>query len=243
MLDFHVHIARLPHAGDLSRKLVDFGYRAQIVACEPWEWEKTAEILPIWNESARPGFGIHPQIAETVKKGEIFRLRELLSKYRQAFVGECGFDKRFPGYGEGQIQEELFRAQARLALEFKRPLMLHIVGDYRRCLGILDEEGFSASGQQIIFHRFGGDSEIVKSALKKNALFSLHTDSFRKASTKKAILQIPETRVRFETDADEKFSPATIEALANRLENVSKLFTEVRGNGRKPTAPPQSGTF
>lgn len=241
MLDFHIHMARLPHPGELSRKLLAFGYRAQIVACEPWEWEKSSEILPIWSDSATPGFGIHPQIAETVGNEEIFRLREFFQKYPQAFVSECGLDKRFPGYGEGQSQEKLFRAQARLAREFERPLMLHVVGDYRRCLKILESEGFSASGPQIIFHRFGGDTEIVNAALRKNALFSLHTDSFRKPSTKKAILSIPEKRVRFETDADENFFPATAEALANRLENVSKLFAEIRGqaneNGPKCSGP------
>ncbi len=229
MLDFHVHIARLPHSEELSCELLKKGYRAVIVACEPWEWEKAERLLPIWKESAIPCFGIHPMIAGTFDQKQLGALKELLEKYPKAFVGECGFDKRFPGYEPGEIQEKLFRFQARLALEFKRSLMIHVVGDHRRVLNVLEDEGFSASGPQPIFHRFGGDRETIDRATKLNALFSLHPDSFRKNSTREALSRIPAERIRFETDADEKFFPANAKALINRLREVAGLYLDVLG--------------
>lgn len=228
MLDFHVHLARLPHSEELSRELLEKGYSAVIVACEPWEWEKAERLLPIWKESATPCFGIHPMIVGTFDRKQLDALKNLLEKYPKAFVGECGIDKRFPGYGPGEIQEKFFRFQARLAQEFKRPLMLHVVGNHRRVLKILEEEGFSASGPQPIFHRFNGDQETVTRALPLNALFSLHPDSFRKNSTREALSRIPAERIRFETDADEKFFPANAEALVNRVREVAGLYLDVR---------------
>lgn len=224
MLDFHVHLARLPRPERLSLELIEKGYRAVIVACEPWEWEKTERLLPIWKKSAIPCFGIHPMIAGVFDKKRLNELRELLKKHPGAFVGECGIDKRFPGYGPGEIQEEVFRFQARLSLELRRPLMIHVVGNHRRVLGILEDEGFSASAPQAIFHRFGGDRETINRAMLLNPIFSLHPDSFRKASTRDALSLIPQERIRFETDADENLFPATADFLVCQLKAVSEHF-------------------
>lgn len=202
--DFHVHIARLPHAEELSQKLIARGYQAVIVACEKWEWDAVENLLSIWKEHATPCFGIHPMIASAEKENFPFLLQKLtalLEKYPQAFVGECGLDKRYPGYKPGEIQEEIFQRQAELALHFQRPLMIHSVGDTRRILKILEKLGFGENSPPIILHRFTGDAEIVQRALKFNALFSLHRDSFRKTSTREALPLIPEERIRFETDA------------------------------------------
>ncbi len=213
---------------EISRELLRRGYRATIVACEPWEWEQTERLLPIWKESGTPCFGIHPMIATTFDMERLDVLERLVERHPAALVGECGIDRRFPGYGPGEIQEGLFRVQARLAMKFKRSLMIHVVGDYRRVLKILEEEGFSASGPHPIFHRFGGDRETVNRALGINAIFSLHMDSFRKECTRKALSLIPRERIRFETDADETLFPMSAESLLNRLEEVSDLFDRSR---------------
>ncbi len=227
MLDFHVHLARLSFPEEISRELFLRSYRAITVACEPWEWKATERLLPIWKERATPCFGLHPMVAGAFDRKRLDELRRLLERHPEAPVGECGIDKRFPGYGPGDFQEGTFRIQARLALEFGRSLMIHVVGDYRRILKILEEEGFSASGPHPVFHRFGGDRETVNRALGLNAIFSLHTDSFRKKSTREALFLIPKDRIRFETDADEKLFPMTAESLLDRLKEVSDLFDRV----------------
>ena len=144
-------------------------------------------------------------IAEQDSLQGLEQLRSLLQKFPKAYVGECGLDKRFPGYAPEEVQEEIFISQARLALEFNRPLMIHAVGDYRRILKILEDLGFPRSNAFPIFHRFGGDKEVVKRALRMNALFSVHPDSFRKASTQASLSAIPRENLRLETDADENF--------------------------------------
>ena len=249
MFDFHIHIARLPQKKQLTQLLLNRNYDFIAVACEPWEWEEVAQLKKEFSTEIKPikvTYGIHPMIA-TQANDEIFaKLREYLQD-EHAMVGEAGIDKRYPGYEDG-TQDRVFLEQAKLALELKRDLQIHCVGDYMHVLKLLTEAGFPqeiSQGQEAehlhvlsrlqeaprpIFHRFGGDANFVKKALPFGALFSLHEDSFRKKSTAAAIPFIPESNVFFETDTDESFlEPAELaEALESRLESVRAAYAKCR---------------
>lgn len=212
MYDFHLHLTRLPHSKEVASLLKQAGTSYNNIACEPWEWEKSIEM------GETRAFGIHPMIATKVSEGDWERLTEILKQHPNAQVGECGLDKRFDGYEPGGVQEQVFRRQAQLAKALGRTLHIHCVGDYLRVVEILADAGFdngnstigtaAGAATQIVFHRFGGDISAVKAIRKAFgdcAIFSLHIDSFRKKSTDAAIKEIPQTRVRFETDADESF--------------------------------------
>ncbi len=236
MFDFHIHLARLPHPKRLIRLLLDRNYDFVAVACEPWEWNDVSLLKKEFSTGLKPiktAYGLHPKVAKDVTKEVLFELREYLKNDKRAMVGEAGIDKRYPGYDDGS-QDQIFLAQAGLALELKRDLQVHCVGDYMRVLRLLKEAGFSQDFKQTqdsprpIFHRFGGDLNFVKKALPLGALFSLHEDSFRKKSTTAAIPHIPQERVFFETDADESFlEPEELaESLENRLESVRAAYAK-----------------
>lgn len=206
MYDFHLHLTRLPHPAEVASLLKQAGTSYNNIACEPWEWEKSIEM------GETRAFGIHPMIATKISDSDWERLTEILKAYPAAHVGECGLDKRFDGYEPGGVQEQVFRRQALLAKELGRSLHIHCVGDYQRAISILDDLGFgtatpggTSAAPQVVFHRFGGEMAAVRAGLKFNSIFSLHMDSFRKKATAAAIKEIPQTRVRFETDADESF--------------------------------------
>lgn len=210
MFDFHIHLARLPHKKQLTTLLLYHNYDFIAVACEPWEWKEINLLKKEFSSGLKPfkvAYGIHPMIATQVSDGMLAKLRTLLEEDKHAMVGEAGIDKRYPGYEDG-TQDKVFLEQAKLALEFKRHLQIHCVGDYMRVLKLLEKAGFKATQEtsRPIFHRFGGDPAFVKKALAFGALFSLHTDSFRKKSTAAAIPIIPESNLFFETDADETFA-------------------------------------
>lgn len=215
MLDSHLHLARLPHAEELSYALKGLDYRYICIACEPWEWEKSLNL-----KVEKIALGIHPIIATQVSEPDFGKLEEILEQNTDASIGECGIDKRYPSYGNGEIQEQVFMKQVALAIKYKRDLQIHCVGDYGRIVKLLKQANYPPKGTsaKIIFHRFGGDTGIVHSALAMGAIFSLHADSFRKKSTIAAIAQIPEANVRFETDADETtFSTENVEEIATNL--------------------------
>lgn len=218
MLDFHVHLARFKQPEELCRELEKLGYEAVLVACEPWEWETAERLLEKFPESLSPCFGIHPMMASRISGRELQKLEGLLERHPYAFVGECGLDKRFEGYAPGGIQEEILRFQAQLAVRRGRPLELHVVGDYRRILGILEE----TPGVRPVFHRFGGDREIVSRAKKWHPIYSIHRDSLKKKSTRAALPSIPEQDIRFETDADESFPVKDSEGKSKSANETAK---------------------
>ena len=243
MFDFHIHLARLPQKKQLTQLLLDRNYDFIAVSCEPWEWEEVAQLKKEFSTEFKPfkvTYGLHPMIATQVTEKMLADLRKHLEEDPLAMVGEAGIDKRYPGYNDG-TQDQIFLAQAGLALELKRDLQIHCVGDYMHMLKLLEEAGFESVAQtdgatsapsreapRPIFHRFGGDVNFVKKALPYGALFSLHEDSFRKKSTAAAIKLIPESNVFFETDADESFlEPAELlEELEGRLESVRLAYAK-----------------
>lgn len=250
MFDFHIHLARLPHPKQLTQQLCYENYDFIAVACEPWEWDEVAQLKKEFSTEVKPfksAYGIHPMIAWQANDEMFAKLRDFLQDDKQAMVGEAGIDKRYPGYEDG-TQDRVFLEQAKLAVELKRDLQIHCVGDYMRLLNLLTEAGFAQDVSQTldeghlhvlsrlqeaprpIFHRFGGDRNFVKKALPFGALFSLHEDSFRKKSTAAAIPHIPQERVFFETDADESFldPDELVESLENRLESVRAAYAKCR---------------
>ena len=213
MIDLHIHLARLPYKEQLTQLLLDRHYDFIAIACEPWEWKDVSFLKKRFSTGVRPfkvAYGIHPMIATQANDGMFDDLRGFLQQDGNAMVGEAGIDKRYPGYDDG-TQDQVFLKQAELALEFRRDLQIHCVGDYMRVLRLLTKAGFPqdepwlSKAPRPIFHRFGGDVSFIKRALPYGALFSLHADSFRKKSTAATIPLIPHERVFFETDADETF--------------------------------------
>ena len=250
MFDFHIHLARLPQKRQLTQLLLDKNYDFVAIACEPWEWDEVNKLKVDFSTEIKPfkvSYGLHPMIATQVTDKTLADLRQHLKEDPLTMVGEAGIDKRYPGYNDG-TQDKIFLEQAKLALELKRDLQIHCVGDYMHVLKLLTEAGFPqeiSQGQEAehlhvlsrlqeaprpIFHRFGGDANFVKKALPFGALFSLHEDSFRKKSTAAAIKFIPESNVFFETDADESFlEPAELlEELEGRLESVRLAYAKCR---------------
>lgn len=244
--DNHIHIARLPEPLEVARELHERGYKYMAVACEPWEWKAVKEL---WEKASAEGwqngcgfsFGLHPMVAADIASKSSSddcwsEMRHLLKAFPDAQVGEAGLDKRYAGYEPGGTQEEVFRRQAKMALEFGRDLQIHCVGDYGRVVKILREVGFSdvrtgdaacekcvagVKRSRPIFHRFGGDAGIVKAGKPLGgAIFSIHADSFRKKATREALALIPAESLRFETDADETFvrdNTETPQEVADRL--------------------------
>lgn len=230
MFDFHLHLARFESSRALAKGLLDAGVNFNTIACEPWEWEKTLELMDE-GQDAHYAFGIHPMVASKMTDRNFSQLEEILRANPDTDVGECGLDKRFEGYEPAGIQEQVFKRQVLLAQELNRPLHVHCVGDYSRILRILQNCTSNAKqhDRPVVLHRFGGDVSVVKSALKAlgpQVLFSLHADSFRKKSTVAAIQEIPAQQIRFETDADESFA----EKFGNSPDEIIKQLEAVQNN-------------
>ena len=118
------------------------------------------------------------------------------------------------GAGAGVKLPTQSHAELDSATELKLPTLNQVQGDTRVTVP------WVTSGARPVFHRFGGDSGIVKAGLSLGALFSIHADSYRKKATREALALIPAENLLFETDADETFvtdANETPQEVANRL--------------------------
>ncbi|MCA1796216.1 MAG: TatD family hydrolase [Geobacteraceae bacterium] len=148
-----------------------------IATAQVRHWE---QLLPQL-DAARKRFGalgLHPWYADQWDSSCAARLETLLARPEVLGVGEVGLD---PAAGINmQVQEQVLRAQIRMALEFDKPLILHVSKGYSDVLRILKDEkaervggvvhGFSA-GANIgnAFSRLGFYLGIGPLLLRKNA--------------------------------------------------------------------------
>ena len=210
LYDSHIHITRLPHPRELAQELDRIGYAYAAVACEPGEWETLWKLwldLNLKSKGCNLAFGIHPMAISQATEPHRAELRRILERNNGFMVGEAGLDRRFPEYGAGELQEQWFTFQAELALELKRDLQIHCVGDYGRAIALLKQAGFGKTkeGPRPIFHRFGGDAGTARQILEMGGLLSVHSSTLAKMSSQKAVAELPKEVLLYETDADESF--------------------------------------
>lgn len=149
MQDFHLHLARFSEPQAIAKGLLAAGTSFNTIACEPWEWDTTLNLLREFDAPPAKevgfAFGIHPMIAAKICGDDLARLKEILRENPEFHVGECGLDKRFDGYEQGGIQEQIYLEQVKMALDLNRPLQVHCVGDYSRIIKILADVEKSVS--------------------------------------------------------------------------------------------------
>ncbi len=234
LYDNHIHITRLPHPRELAQKLNRIGYAYTAVACEPGEWETLWKLwldLDLKSKGCNLAFGIHPMAIAQATEPHKAELRRILERDSGFMVGETGLDRRFPEYGAGELQEQWFTFQAELALELKRDLQIHCVGDYGRAIALLKQAGFGKTkeGPRPIFHRFGGDAGTARQILEMGGLLSVHPSTFTKKSSRKAVAELPKEVLLFETDADESFVEKFFSEGEPSTEDIAqKLLSELR---------------
>jgi len=154
------------------------------------------------------------------------------------FVGECGPDK----IAETDFDEQLriFKAQAFMAEEYQKPLIIHCVKAWGE---VISYHKKSEPTVPWIFHGYNGSLEITRQLMSKRFLFSFGEMLFRENS--KAVESfrfLPFEKIFFETDEfagkvediyqrGAELKNITVETLKeevwenfNRLENVSFIL-------------------
>ena len=238
--DSHIHLGRLPHPKELAQALDQAGYAYNAIACEPAEWEslwKLWQNLDLKGKGCNLALGIHPMSVAQAKESHKQELQAFLGRDSHFQVGETGLDRRFPEYGPGELQEQWFICQAKMALELQRDLQIHCVGDYGRIISILKQVGFgeTPNGPHPIFHRFGGDIGAARQIISMGGLISVHPSTLTKKSSKMALADIPKENLLFETDADENFWNVAnpVDASATAVEPIVQQVLDTLGNVRK----------
>lgn len=145
-----------------------------------------------------PAFGVHPMHADLASAEALSELRRLAG--RAAAVGEIGLDYTLQA-PDRTLQQEVFRAQLRIAVEAGLPVLIHCRKAFPDLLAILAEEGIERSGG--VMHAFSGSVENARHCLRLGLHISLagsvtYLNAVRPVAVAAAL---PVERLLLETDA------------------------------------------
>ena len=169
MLDSHCHLAGEEFAGDLDAVVSRAAAAGVITALCILEADDDAEVgRAAVVGAAWPGIrfatGIHPHHAGRVPDtaAAIASVRSAVSACGACGIGEIGLDYHYD-FSPRDVQQEVFRAQVRLALDLDLPVIIHTREAAGDTLRILRDEGQGAV--RGVFHCFTGDAALAREAL------------------------------------------------------------------------------
>jgi len=164
--DTHAHLDLLPPRDDLLAE-VAFARRVGVEeflvpGIAPAGWPELLEtVRRVPGALAAPG--VHPLAAREWRPEIAERLSGM--RARMVALGEIGLDGTLAAPSPDE-QERAFRAQLRLALELKLPVLIHCRKAMGRVLEILRAEGAGRVGG--IIHAFSGSRESAAEAIRLN---------------------------------------------------------------------------
>lgn len=144
--------------------------------------------------------GIHPHDAEAEGDKGLEHLAELSSNPKVVAIGEMGLDY-YRDLSPRDKQKDMFRKQIRLALDLKKPIIVHDRDAHGDVMNILKEENASLTGG--VLHCFSGSLEMAKECLKMGFYISIAGPvTFNNArKLQEVAAEIPLDRLLIETDA------------------------------------------
>jgi TatD DNase family protein len=209
VIDSHCHLADETFAGDLDgvvRRAQDAGLERVMVILEAGnerEAAQAARVEQLWPE-VRFAIGVHPhqahQFADDPQRAAT-AVREQFAATRSArAVGEIGLDYHYD-YSPREVQQAVFRAQIRAALELDRPVVIHTREADEDTVAILREEG--EGRLRGVLHCFTGTPALRDAGLALGFYISLAGIlTFPKAGDlRDTVRAVPRDRLLTETDS------------------------------------------
>lgn len=143
--------------------------------------------------------GIHPEHTAELKESHTDWLRSLLGCPKAVAVGEIGLDYYWDE-PDRQIQKEWFCRQLHLALEVKKPVVVHSRDAAEDTLRIMKEE--YGAGNPAYIHCFSYSKEMAREFLNLGCMIGIGgVVTFKNArKVKETVEYVPLDRILLETD-------------------------------------------
>ena len=142
--------------------------------------------------------GLHPWHLKTPDENNemLHMVEDALEFDHVCFVGECGLDKKVDTDFKEQIR--VLRAQAFIAEEFKRPLVIHCVKAYNEIFEIHKK---LRPDMPWIMHGYRGNAQVTQLLGKHGIFFSFGMSLFDDNSKSvESLRYLPMEKIFFETD-------------------------------------------
>ncbi len=142
--------------------------------------------------------GLHPWHIKSKKENNeaLAMVEEALDFDHVIFIGECGLDKN--SGSDLEEQKRVFQAQAFMAEEFRKPLIIHCVKAYNEVLELHQE---MHPEMPWIMHAYSGSQQLTEQFSRRGIIFSFGEILFNEnAKATKSFKSLPLEQLFFETD-------------------------------------------
>jgi len=158
--------------------------------------------------------GFHPWDAMLVKPNWLEEMKELVVHPNCLAIGECGLDKlQGPDL---PLQKTIFRLQLELALEYRKPVIIHCVKAFDELMEVCKP---FAEKVPLIVHGFHKSSQLARQLIAKSFFLSLNPVFFNREEFDFTALLT--NRLFLETDMSEELSIKEVYAAAAQRFNLS----------------------
>ena len=203
LIDSHTHLdqydaAELPA---LLRRAADAGVRAVITAGVTIESSlQCVRLTERYPGTVWAGVGVHPMdLSGPLSEADIERLRALAAAPGVVCISEIGLDW-MKGRVSRAAQEQAFRAQLRLAVELRLPVIFHNREAGMEPLRIIAEE--TGGAVPVVAHYFQGPEDYALACLEQGVRLSLAKPLLRLPDLQQIIADhVPLESIVLETDA------------------------------------------
>jgi len=239
LIDSHCHLAGPEFADDLDAvvgraRAAGLTHALVILAADDEAELRQARVVAAAWPAVRFSIGIHPHAAGTYADDPSMAARRVADAMsRQPLtraVGEIGLDYHYD-HAPREVQQQVFRAQIRLALDRRLPIVIHTREATDDTFAILDEE--QASAVPVVLHCFTGDRDMARRALDAGYLLSFAgIVTFPRAlELKEVAREVPLDRFLIETDSP-FLAPVPFRGKRNEpawVKQVAEVVADLRG--------------
>jgi TatD DNase family protein len=143
--------------------------------------------------------GVHPHDARTFNDEVERAIKQLASNERVVAVGEIGLDF-YRDLSPYDVQREAFRRQLELAVERKKPVVIHTRNSFRETVDIVREYASNLVGG--VFHCFPGSVDDALEVIELGFVISVGgVITFPNAKMAQVAALVPLDKIILETDA------------------------------------------
>jgi TatD DNase family protein len=236
VIDSHCHLADETFAGDLDQvvaRCTDAGLERALVILEAGnekEAAQAARVSALWPD-VRFGIGVHPhqahQFAGDPDRAASIVRDQLAATPSARAIGEIGLDYHYD-FSPRDVQQQVFRAQIRLARELRQPVVIHTREADTDAIAALREEG--GGDVRGVLHCFTGDQALARAGLDLGFYISLAgIITFPGAADlRETVKAVPLDRLLAETDSP-FLAPVPYRGKRNEPAHVARIVAALAG--------------
>ncbi|MBR9682492.1 MAG: TatD family hydrolase [Candidatus Aenigmarchaeota archaeon] len=233
MIDSHAHLEQKDYSEDLDSVISRCKEAGMIgivtSSANPKDFEKTMKISQDNPGFVFPSVGIHPEYIKelSIKQidDQILKIKE--NKDKIYAIGEVGLDYFWTKEEEYRKQQQkMFRRMIQLAIELKKPLVIHSRNAMDDTIQILKEEG----AKNVLMHLFGSKAHI-QTVIDNGWNISIGPLIKRSKDIRKIARDMPLDKIMLETDSpwfgeDKRGEPTNIKIAAEYIARYQKIEFE-----------------